>query len=854
VRKNISKKHITISTILLMTLAFTIFALPIVKAHDPPWTIPTYSYINVSPSPIGVGQNVYVLIWVHPNPPTASGIGGDRWRDMTILVTKPDGTTQTLGPYYSDPTGSHYVSYTPEQLGTYKFEFDFPGQVMSWIGPTGLPPADIDYLERRGLDVFENDTFLGSTATAYLTVQQEPIEKIPDTPLPNEYWTRPIEGQNTAWAKLASHWLGGAHTGGYRNRWQKMGIAPNSPHIMWTKPIEFGGIVGGITGIPEVGFYSGGSYEGRFYPALIMAGRLYFELPLGHSGQGGGYVCLDLRTGEELWYREDVGGISKGQLYEYESINQHGVVGGVLWRTSGSTWIGYDAWTGMAAYNLTNVPSGFEVYTDYGEMERYVLNYNDRRLLLWSTAATNSSNLVRSPGISSNAYQFRPNGKSIDMSTNYLWNVSLPDLPGDGNPTIVSVIPGDLIFGTSSTWPNFRQTGTPDPYTLWAISIKPESRGQLLWIKNYAAPPNYVTRRIGVSHMSYEVVDPVNRVFVMPEDESMQYLGYSIDTGELLWGPTTDEKRPFTYYGSGAGKGPVGWFADGVLYQQGYGGEIFAYDTSNGNLLWKYDDTNSGLETVWGNYPIFVGAIQDGKVFAFNNEHSPNLPLYKGEKIRAVDADTGEEIWSLLGWGGQRGGGGTNTMVVAEGFVVYYNYYDNQIYAIGKGPSATTVQAPLTTITQGETLMLAGTVTDQSSGAVGTPAMSDESMSGWMEYLYMQKPMPADAKGVEVVLETLDPNGNYYEIGRATTDNDGNYALKWKPEVPGEYKIVASFLGSESYWGSHDTAYVGVDEAPQPTPPPDATPAPMTDTYLAGSTIAILAGIAIAVFLLLRKK
>ena len=118
----------------------------------------------------------------------------------------------------------------------------------------------------------------------------------------------------------------------------------------------------------------------------------------------------------------------------------------------------------------------------------------------------------------------------------------------------------------------------------------------------------------------------------------------------------------------------------------------------------------------------------------------------------------------------------------------------------------------------------------------------------------MQQPKPADANGVEVILSVLDPNNNVYEIGRTISDIDGSYGLIWEPEVPGKYKVIASFEGSESYWGSNADTYLGVNEAQQPIPDPTPTPPPMTDTYLAGSTIAILAGIAIAVFLLLRKK
>ena len=52
----------------------------------------------------------------------------------------------------------------------------------------------------------------------------------------------------------------------------------------------------------------------------------------------------------------------------------------------------------------------------------------------------------------------------------------------------------------------------------------------------------------------------------------------------------------------------------------------------------------------------------------------------------------------------------------------------------------------------------------------GVPAVSDASMSDWMEYVYMQKPKPTNTTGVEVVFETQDPNGNNYEIGRTTSD------------------------------------------------------------------------------------
>ncbi|MCW4016558.1 MAG: PQQ-like beta-propeller repeat protein, partial [Candidatus Bathyarchaeota archaeon] len=618
-------KTIATTVTLILVLSFTsiLIALPITTAHDPAWTIPTYAYVALSPNPVGVGQSVYVIMWVHPNPPTASGIGGDRWRDFTITITAPDETTEVIDVGNSDPTGSAWAIYTPTQIGTYEFVFDYPGQVLSWYGPTGLPPASESYLIGRGQDVFVNDTYIGSSATEYLTVQEDPIEKIPDYPLPTEYWTRPIEGQNTAWATVSSHWLGGSQITGL---FQESGIAPNSAHILWTLETQFGGVVGGETSIPGVGFYSGGSYEGRFSSAIIMYGRLYFQYPFGHSGGGRSagwkYACVDLLTGEELWSRDDINP-TFGQLYDYESLNQHGVVQGVLWQASGSKWIGYDAFTGENYYNLTNVPSGTEVYTDEGGIVRYVLNYGERWLALWNSTAHNvglEGTAGYGSGTDSADYQWRPVGKEVDMSKAYTWNVTIPDLPGDGSPAITAVIPGDLILGTSTTWPNFRQAGTPDPWTMWAISDRDDgTRGQLLWIQNYAAPANNITRRISGTH-----VDAENRVFMVGDDETMQWSGYSLDTGELVWGPTTEPYRAFSYYGAVMYMVKTGYPAYGNLYTQGYGGEVFAYNTLDGTTSWKYNETYAGYESIWGNYPTFIGTIADGKVYTYNHEHSPN--------------------------------------------------------------------------------------------------------------------------------------------------------------------------------------------------------------------------------------
>ena len=172
------------------------------------------------------------------------------------------------------------------------------------------------------------------------------------------------------------------------------------------------------------------------------------------------------------------------------------------------------------------------------------------------------------------------------------------------------------------------------------------------------------------------------------------------------------------------------------------------------------------------------------------------------------------------------------------------------------GDTKVTVEAPLLGVPSGCSVMIRGTVTDQSSGAVDSPAISDEDMDQWMQYLHMQYPMPTGAKGVDVTIDVIDGNGNYRNIGSAVSDINGFYSMSWMPDIPGKYTVIATFEGSDSYWSSYsETAFV-VDEAVS-EPAPDSTPAPMTDTYVMGFGVAILvlvAIIGIVLIMMMRKK
>ena len=186
------------------------------------------------------------------------------------------------------------------------------------------------------------------------------------------------------------------------------------------------------------------------------------------------------------------------------------------------------------------------------------------------------------------------------------------------------------------------------------------------------------------------------------------------------------------------------------------------------------------------------------------------------------------------------------------------NNYDNKVYCFGEGDTSTTVTAPMTSITAGSNVIIQGTVTDQSVGKPGTPAISDQWMTPWMEYLYMDQPIPTQATGVPVSIDAIDPNGNFVHIGDATSGISGSYRYTWTPpNIPGTYTIIATFAGSGSYYSSSGQTGATVT-LPTVTTAPTATPTSVADTYFmpvaAALFVLIIVGLVVLALLMLRKR
>ena len=877
---NSKNKASTVAIILLLalsTIASTVI-LATTSAHTPAWEIPTYAFVNVSPNPAGVGQQCIIVVWLDKIPDGASVTNDIRFHNYKCVISAPDGTTETITwNTVVDTTSSAYSAWTPTQIGKYTFNFTFPGMKYT------------DYAYNANSQ-YVNDTYLASSATTTLMVQAEAASSGTFTPLPTEYWARPIEGENANWAVIGSNYvypMGAAYSFG-SVRYIPDGTAPDSAHIMWSKPINFGGVVGGnnvyaepnspstLTGITGTVYYTGLSYETKFNNPIIINGQLFYGLPHSNSGSGGGYISVNLRTGEQTWIQNYAVNPSFGAVVNVDTPNQHGTIPYLIatQTISGAlTWQIFDPVDGTWVFNITNVPSGTMSYGPDGEPLIYQFNAAGKWLALWNFTQCVTNGVLNALG--SNGWRPVNAVYNSTLRDSYSWNVTLPSSLPTTSAGIGWAINEDLLLGYANTRSSFGQptwggvaAGSTTAYaTTWAISLKPESRGTLLWQKDIQVPTGNVTMQLGT-------VDPINRMFFVSTKETRQWYGYNLDNGNQMWGPVGDT-RSFNYYptvGSG-GVAQIGYVAYDKLYVGGYGGEIRAYDTKTGNLAWSYggggegNSTDSGSETPWGLYPVFVGAICDDKLYAYSSEHSPNTPLYRDEMLRCLNATTGQELWKIKSWACV-GGFSDYGFPIADGQMAYLNAYDMKVYSLGKGPSALTVTAPNVAVNVGTPLVIRGTITDISAATTqeeqaarfphGVPAVSDESQSAWMEYVYMQKAKPTDTTGVPVTLSVIDSNGNYRTIGTTSTDSSGMFTYAWAPDIEGSYTVIATFSGSNSYYGSSsESSFYAIAAAATPIPSPEPQSSAVEQYFIptiAGLFVLIIIVLVMLVIMMTRKR
>jgi hypothetical protein len=926
---NLKGKSFAIALILLLTVSTAIAILPPVKSqaysYTPTkgtnglWNIPMFAGLTVSPDPLGLGQTANVIMLLELLPPSVGSeastlvVGG--WKGYTLTITSPDNTTDTLGPFESDVSGTYQVSYTPTSLGTYYFQFSFGGQTCTGVGYGSY---------------YAN--FLPATSQKVaLTVQEQPATGYTEAPipLPTEYWTRPINDQNRAWSSISGPWL----TSTYNNTgtFNPYTYAPDSAHILWTRQdnILTSGLIGGDTGSLAWGGTSG--VTGTGYPEqglnnrgvpIIMDGYMFYNSPdvivQGLNQNQSDLVntnidvmsCINLQTGQTKWTVP--GSFNFGQILNWRSQQQRLSLG-YLWSVAAGSYKMYDAVNGQLLVQWSNLPVGTQVRgvgvngtraafkpltsavsvlsgtaflepptadvvgqtiggasgggallvyltgRNTGQNNSWLacwnstlaINYYNGNPTVWSflsgTAATGSGN-----SLPSLANQIR-NVDPLNWNQGIMWNYTLPTFytvsATNGSqvvtsPTILGADGDSVVLARGKTPPN--ATGITD-YQLAGIKIARTHIGDfgipitMDWTTTIPLPAYDQTYPGGATLKNADML-------VLADSPTLTIWGYSSNTGQLVW-TAKPYKNDFAMQSSGPGT-----VAYGMDFNPGYDGYMHAINITTGASVWDTLCRVSGTEMPEIGYPVVGAVVADGKVFCSTYKSYETQPAYRGHTLFALDAYTGTQKWNISGEFSAA------TIEVADGVLIGYNMYDATEYAFRRGLTETTVTAPMTEITAGTKVVIQGSVTDQTPGILqGTPAISDKWMTEWMEYKYMDQPLPKSATGVTVSLDAVDPNGNYVHLGEATSDITGMYTFTWTtPNIAGTYNIIATLGATNSYYSSSGETGAILVDAPASTPAATPLAQSAADMYFVPAVAAIIVAIAIVgiviVLILLRKR
>jgi outer membrane protein assembly factor BamB len=500
--------------------------------------------------------------------------------------------------------------------------------------------------------------------------------------------------------------------------------------------------------------------------------------------------CVDLKTGE-LKYRRDLPGTSVGSLrIALEILPRLKIDPKLGYAPSAySLWVmdmtrgiwEVDPWTGNTIYYNSTLPGGA-----YWKNAIYIGGYpSSGYLTKWSTRL-----------------------KAVEWTKPMTWN--------DRTFETQWISQEGLLVVRES-----RQNGYP-PYNI--IRVWNATTGEPVAVGSGTTDPGTYVTQGGWGDVLYD-----GKIFVGPAIDG-KFRAFDLKTGNLVLTSDFATEMPWGAFGLYTASA-----AYGNVYMGAWDGYLYCMDAKTLGLKWKFymgdnPDTAMGHNVPWG-----VSIIGDGKVYVVTGEHTPPNPVPRGNKLYCIDAFTGEQIWNITFMYQSR-----STVGIHAGILWYQNRYDGRIYFFGKGPTAVTVSASPKVVSNGQKVLIEGTVTDQSPGAKDTPAIADEYMTPWMEYLYMQKPMPTDAKGVPVLVQACLSNGTLIDIGWTTSDIMGHFEITWTPPAPDTYKIIATFLGSKSYYLSAAETALTVTEAPVAAE--EEAPTGLTTTDL-GVIVAIIVAV-----------
>ncbi len=801
-------------------------------------------YICFRPNPIGVGQTLLITMWSTPSHSRTR-----KTADNVLTITKPDGTKDVFNFQVWTSEMSSWMAYTPGMVGTYKIKWDMPGQYY----PAG------EYYDQTsgGTWVISWSEYLTpfSSAEYELTVQEELVLSWPSSPLPTDYWTRPVAAENREWWPVLGSYPGTGYVGGgpvwdaqyagnnpywsTRYNFHPYVLAPNSAHIVWKRQGAVSGITGGLLGqIAETG--------GPGSPSVAYQGRCYQTYT--KPGVGSVAACYDLRTGQ-IYYEIPTaqGGITP-TVVSYVPVGAQPTryvqsVGNVeLLSISGGRLYKINPWTGAANLNVSIAPLTGSGGTYY--MHPFVLGIQDLgvnattkpggryRLINWTTAGSNT--------------QF---AERIASNTSYALS-SLPSLIDFNAGVGANVV--DLTMPTP-VWGVAASFGFPGNTKIGIRVVGYDLKtGGVIW--NVTSDDStYSGSAMVADHGKVAVLCVTN----MQGSKGGYFKAWDLSTGKVAW---TGDSMDYPLGESAFGAYSISSAYGKIIYSAYQG--LTAWDWETGKISWCYRaNALAHFETPYATngteHDPFdsENIIADGKVYSYNSEHTEVQPLSRGWGAYCVNVTTGELIWRIALPG--------STGVIHDGYSTISNSRDGYMYVIGRGKSATTVTAPDVSVPLGTAFTIKGTVLDMSPAQTGTPCVSKESMTLQMEYLHKQMPIDGiwhneTIKGVPVTLTAIDSNGTVISIGTTTTNGyGGTFGMAWTPTKQDTYTILASFAADDSYGSSMATTQVTVGAAPeQINIPEQIAPADYTMTIV-GVGIAVIIAVAIVgllIFLGLRKR
>jgi hypothetical protein len=302
-----------------------------------------------------------VNLWVYPAPATLNFAWlQEAFEGFTVTFTRPDGSKDAFMPVdasgglaagESEMIGAIWFYYTPNQAGTWTVSFSYPGQTL------GSGSEAVQYAA-------------ATSQTITFTVQNDPVNAgvlngYPFVALPTDYWNRPINADNREWYQISGDWL----QGGYSNaqtRWNPYSTGPSTAHIVWTRSVGPGGIIGGDWGSISYGATTAS-------PPIIMNGNVFYTQP------GSTFQCVDLRTGALLYTASGSPSIgwqfrpTSRDLVRNTPETQGAQISPFLVETGTSQWKFYDPTNGALLKTITGVLA--PAAHGYGQSGTFSINW-----------------------------------------------------------------------------------------------------------------------------------------------------------------------------------------------------------------------------------------------------------------------------------------------------------------------------------------------------------------------------------------------------------------------------------------------------------------------------------------------